>query len=128
MRDNPRRVDRAAKRARRQEIQLRHQLAQAQRAPFHLAAAFGGERACCVFLVRAGERLAVFGDGVPDDEQAHGGQAERRSGTSEGRGRRTTGTNGGRGSVVSRAASRASSWRATCARTGASPSARGGRR
>src|SRR5690349_15253732 len=130
MRENCRGVERATERARGQEIYLGHELAQTQGAALHLPATLGGERPRGVLLMRARERLAIFGDGVADDEETHdgGGYAERRSGTSEGRGRRTTGTNGGRGSVVSRAASRASSWRATWDRTTGSPSARGGRR
>ena len=64
-------LDRALVRARRQHVQLGNELLQAERGALHLAASVGREGPGSVVFVRARECLAILGDGVPDDEEAH---------------------------------------------------------
>src|SRR5207244_7012171 len=71
-RDDVGRVGRAAQRARSEEVHLWHELAEAEGAILHLAAAIGREPTGGVVAVGTRGGLAAFGDAVPDDEQVHG--------------------------------------------------------
>src|SRR3989441_8862417 len=118
--------------SRREQVDLRHELAQAERDALHLAPSLGCQRAGRVVAVGARVRLPVLGDRVTDYEQAHGGGPQAglrtRSTSAAGspsmvRGRRTIGMKGGCGSDPSPAAPRATRCSAAPQRTAASAAA-----
>src|SRR5712691_4050211 len=70
-RDDLRGIERPLVGARGQHIELRNERLQAEGGPLHLVPSLRREGPVRVVLVRARERLAIFRDGMPDDEEAH---------------------------------------------------------
>src|SRR3989454_1204145 len=71
-RDDLRGVERPLVGTRGQHIQLGNEHLQPERRPLHLAASLRRKGPVRIVLVRARERLAIFRDGVPHHEEAHG--------------------------------------------------------
>jgi hypothetical protein len=82
-------LPRANERTAGQHVDPRHQGAQAEHVLTHLLETGRGRRSQCIGLAGAGELVAVDGDGMADDEQAHGRSMVRWSGRRGGSSRRS---------------------------------------